>query len=117
MRDVLDNAESAATDRGSCALCGQPIEDGDEAVQHQPGAPYEHGECCEQAREDEEFDDFWSRELAAGRCPGAGDSAHVWDTAEPPEWQDTSEWDEADWSDFYEGAPRTCSRCGESWES
>jgi len=57
--------------------------------------------------------DFWSRELQAGRCPAAGDSQHAWDKAEPPEWEDTSQWGNAEWADWYEFAPSHCWRCGE----
>lgn len=63
-----------------------------------------------------EYNDFVVRELAAGRCPVAGDSQHRWVDEEPPEWMDVSEWDDAQWADWHEDAGRHCSRCGISDE-
>jgi len=59
-----------------------------------------------------DYNAFVVAELEAGRCPVAGDSQHRWTAAEPPEWLDTSDWDEAAWADYYDEAERTCTRCG-----
>lgn len=58
------------------------------------------------------YNEFVVGELAAGRCPVAGDSEHRWQLEEPPDHVDTGDWTDDDWDDWYEQAPRHCGRCG-----
>jgi hypothetical protein len=39
---------------------------------------------------------------------------HRFEAVEPPEWMDTSDWDQAAWDDWYDQADQFCVYCGEA---
>jgi hypothetical protein len=50
-------------------------------------------------------------------CLAASDGRHVWQKVEPPEWQDTTNWDDGDWDDWYDTAESVCMVCQETLDA